>query len=62
MVSMGFPQSNVLELYQAQTEGKLDDYHKKTSRQKYAKSESYVAFKQSIYVGPMNPRLLHTRV
>ncbi len=45
----------MLELYEAQTRDKLSDYHKKTSRQKYAKSEAYATFKQSIYVGPMNP-------
>jgi hypothetical protein len=28
----------------------LDTYGEKTSRQKYVKSEEYVAFRQSIYV------------
>lgn len=54
------PQSDVLELYQARTQDKLDGYHQKTSRQKYAKSEAYATFKQSIYVGPMNPHFLHS--
>jgi hypothetical protein len=44
-------QSDVLGLYQAQAQEKLDGYNKKTSRQRYAKSEAYVAFRQSIYVG-----------
>ena len=54
------PQINVLDLYKTQTRDKLDDYRKKTSRQKYAKSESYVSFRQSIYVSTTNPRLLHS--
>jgi hypothetical protein len=29
----------------------MDAHNKKTSRQKYARSEAYAAFKQSIYVG-----------
>ena len=45
----------MLDLYHAQTEDKLNDYRKMTSRQKYAKSEVYAKFKQSVYVGPMNP-------
>lgn len=44
-------QNNVLELYQTQTRDKLDDYNKRTTRQKYAKSDAYATFKQSIYVG-----------
>ena len=44
-------QSDVLERYQVQVQEKLDAHSKKTSRQKYAKSEAYAAFKQSIYVG-----------
>lgn len=49
----------MLDLYRAQTDDKLDAYRKKTSRQKYAKSETYAAFKQSIYVGPMNRQTIH---
>ena len=30
--------------------GKLSDYNEKTTRQKYARSEKYSAFKQSIWV------------
>lgn len=44
-------QSDVLERYQVQVQEKLDAHNKKTSRQKYARSEAYAAFKQSIYVG-----------
>lgn len=43
----------MLELYQARTQDKLDRYHEMTSRQKYAKSEAYATFKQSIYVCPV---------
>ena len=43
-------QSNVLELYQAQAQETLDNYNNRTTRQKYAKSEAYVAFRQAIYV------------
>ncbi|KAI9435379.1 hypothetical protein F5148DRAFT_1266636 [Russula earlei] len=42
-------QVNVLDTYQTQTQEKLDEYKKRTSRQKYAKSEAYAAFRQSIY-------------
>ncbi|KAN0125461.1 hypothetical protein V8E53_015431, partial [Lactarius tabidus] len=41
--------SDVLERYQVQVQEKLDAHNKKTSRQKYARSEAYAAFKQSIY-------------
>ncbi|KAH9980180.1 hypothetical protein BGW80DRAFT_1515272 [Lactifluus volemus] len=41
--------SNILEHYQAQVQERLDTYGEKTSRQKYVKSEEYVAFRQSIY-------------
>ncbi|KAF8271993.1 hypothetical protein EI94DRAFT_1567349 [Lactarius quietus] len=41
--------SDVLERYQVQVREKLEAHNKKTSRQKYAKSEAYAAFKQSIY-------------
>ncbi|KAH9969715.1 hypothetical protein BC827DRAFT_1162230 [Russula dissimulans] len=41
--------SNVLELYQTQTQEKLGEYNQRTSRQKYAKSEAYASFRQSIY-------------
>jgi len=41
--------SDVLVLYQGKAQEKLDGYNKKTSRQRYAKSEAYVAFRQSIY-------------
>jgi len=41
--------SNVLELYQAQAQETLDNYNNRTTRQKYAKSEAYVAFRQAIY-------------
>jgi len=44
-------QSNVLELYQEQAQEMLDNYNNRTTRQKYAKSEAYVAFRQAIYVG-----------
>ena len=45
------PQSDVLERYQVQVQEKLEAHNKKTSRQKYAKSDAYAAFRQSIYVG-----------
>ncbi|KAI0260215.1 hypothetical protein BC834DRAFT_556285 [Gloeopeniophorella convolvens] len=41
--------SDVLERYEKQVDEKLDTYRNKTSRQKYAKSEAYAAFKQSVY-------------
>ncbi|KAH9002686.1 hypothetical protein EDB86DRAFT_197703 [Lactarius hatsudake] len=41
--------SDVLERYQVQVQEKLDAHNTKTSRQKYAKSEAYAAFRQSIY-------------
>ncbi|KAH9989702.1 hypothetical protein BJV74DRAFT_837981 [Russula compacta] len=41
--------NNVLELYQTRTQDKLDDYDKRTTRQKYAKSDAYATFRQSIY-------------
>lgn len=41
--------SDVLERYQVQVQEKMDAHNKKTSRQKYARSEAYAAFKQSIY-------------
>jgi len=44
------PQSDVLELYRAQAQETLDNYNNRTTRQKYAKSEAYVAFRQAIYV------------
>jgi hypothetical protein len=34
-----------------QVKEKLDAYGENTSRQKYAKSEDYASFRQSIYVG-----------
>jgi hypothetical protein len=44
-------QNDVLERYQVQVQEKLDAHNKKTSRQKYAKSDAYATFRQSIYVG-----------
>ncbi|KAI0248580.1 hypothetical protein BJV78DRAFT_1131167 [Lactifluus subvellereus] len=41
--------SDIQERYQVQVQEKLDVYGGKTSRQKYAKSEEYAAFRQSIY-------------
>ncbi|KAH9179339.1 hypothetical protein EDB89DRAFT_796281 [Lactarius sanguifluus] len=41
--------SDILEHYQVQVQEKLDAHNTKTSRQKYAKSEAYAAFRQSIY-------------
>ncbi|KAH9080421.1 hypothetical protein EDB83DRAFT_981269 [Lactarius deliciosus] len=41
--------SDILERYQVQVQEKLDAHNTKTSRQKYAKSEAYAAFRQSIY-------------
>jgi hypothetical protein len=52
MLKFQILQSDVLELYEAQTQETLDNYNKKTTRQKYAKSEAYATFKQSIYVSP----------
>lgn len=51
-------QSNVLELYQARAQETLDNYNDRTTRQKYAKSEAYVSFRQAIYVGHANYRIL----
>jgi len=59
-VVVGDEISDVLELYEARIQDKINGYHKMTSRQKYAKSEAYATFKQSIYVCPMNPRPLHS--
>jgi hypothetical protein len=43
-------QSDALERYEKGVESKAMEYNKKTSRQKYAKSDVYISFKQGIFV------------
>ncbi|KAH9950583.1 zinc-finger of the MIZ type in Nse subunit-domain-containing protein [Amylocystis lapponica] len=41
--------NDVVDRYQKEVQCKLDAYSKKTTRQKYAKSDDYVTFKQAIF-------------
>lgn len=48
--SMISRQENVLEMYESDVKQRMDEYDNKTTRQKYASVDTYVEFKQRIYV------------
>jgi hypothetical protein len=57
--SSSIRQSDALARYDNGVESKANEYDKKTTRQKYAKSEPYVSFKQGIYVRELSQRIVY---